>query len=224
MGNTTAYTMMTGTEGKADYLAIARKGAFALGLKPNQVIPGTQMGMPNRTWFGARLRAAGAAFLIEDISPDEPTNVIEFKSIPKAPGEAWPHVEWEKADHNRASSQIGAWVDGSVLTGADNDLIMSKLRDRVLANDMAAYAAEIAGQDYLLLTVEQIASWLQKTFFLPFLKQLEKQAALNASMTHEIDQNVGKFGVAAAMVKKAYKSVADDAEFDDEDQSDDEND
>lgn len=216
MGKPAELKMMVGTEGKADYLAVARRGAFALGLKPNQAIPGQAMGMQDKTWFGARIRAASAAGLIDDLPEDDSTNVVSFAAIPKAPGEAWSHIEWEKADGTRASAQIGVWEMGSVVPGSDHGNLLERLGSGTLAKDMANYVAELAGQDYLLVTPDEIAQWLQTTFFGILHKQLEKAMALNAAMAEEIKGSVGKFGVAAAMVKKAYDSVADDEEFEED--------
>lgn len=214
MSKSAELKMMTGTEGKADYLAVARRGAFALGLKPNQVVPGASLKMSGTTWFGARIRAASAGFMIDEIPDDDNANVISFAAIPKTPGEAWPHIEWEKDTDERASSQIGVWEKGSIMPGENATTILERLREGALAKDMANYVAELAGVDYLIVTPEQITEWLQATFFLPLLKQLEKISSMNAAVKEEISSNVGKFGVAAAMVKKAYDSVADDDEFD----------
>ncbi|MBY0560030.1 hypothetical protein [Hyphomicrobium sp.] len=109
--------MMLGTSGKADYLAFAKKGNIALGIKPESALPGESMRVPNTVWFGARLRAAPGWGLFS--GKEGADNVVSFQKTYAKPGDAFPNVTWEKSDNDRASTTIGILLPGSSRTVED---------------------------------------------------------------------------------------------------------
>lgn len=203
--------MMLGSEGNLDYLVVGRNGPFALGLKPNQVMPGAKFNMPGMTWFGARIRSApaGEMFKMADaIDAADGGNVVALKKKPENHTEAWPTITWEKNSEKRASTQIGVWLEGDFDSLEKGQPLLEKLKNREIAEQMANYIAELIGEDQLFLSPKRIASWLQATIYAPMAKKVEKMLELATAVQSEMKATAGQFGMQAAMVKKAYNGIA----------------
>lgn len=115
---------MLGSEGKPDYLMIARKDGAALGIKPLASIVGASKTGPLGIYVGLRLRVAAA--------PQKVVPLGVVSELPKAQAwdEVFPLIKFERTDDKRASSLMGAvipkmpWeVQGLVEMMKDQDLV-----------------------------------------------------------------------------------------------------
>lgn len=210
--------MMMGTEGKFDYLVIARRGDIALGVKPNFIKSGRIFGQDGTVWFGARLRSASAEGLFED---DPDPKVVKLEKKPESFGAAWPNVVWEKEDNKRASTTIGVLLRGRLDgTVEEANLILKQMKNGEIAKQMADYLYNLVGEQYMILTRDQIAQWLTDTVYSKVAMRFEKSIKKRMAFEEEMGKNIGTFGMQAQILKKAYEKVQ--AEYEEAEDLDDE--
>ena len=80
--------MMPGTQSGPSYMAFARKGGMALGVKFVAIKEGAALGVADTTWIGARLRSAPEDGLFDD----ENGKVVKLQKPAQSPADAWPEV------------------------------------------------------------------------------------------------------------------------------------
>lgn len=203
-----------------DYLVIARRGDIALGVKPNVIMPGGMFGHPGTVWFGARLRSSSAKPIFG--GEGENSNVVSLDKVKVTDfAEAWPNVDWEKKDHERASTTIGSLVPGS-LDGSIEEAqkVLDYMKDGKLAKQLADYLYNLVGEQYMILTRDQIAQWLTDTVYGKVAMRLEKSIKKRMAFEEEMGKNIGTFGMQAQILKKAYEKVQ--AEYEEAEDLDDE--
>ena len=195
--------MVHGSAGKLDYLAIARKGNLVLSVKPNHIAAGEQFNVQNLTYFGARLRSApvGGAFK----EADAEAGVTLFGNFNA--GDAWGGIDWDKDDSDRASTQVGVFLRGSLAT--DPDKVLSEFVGGETTKKFADYLIAQAGDGVTAVaTREEISEWLEATFA-PRLKEIvesiSKSKKAQAAFEKEIEGSVGVFANQTSLLKKIYK-------------------
>lgn len=190
------HIMMIGTDGKPDYLLFARKGMIGLGVKPNLIAEGKAKGT---TYIGLRLRSAP---LPEGAIPDD--GVVNFQHMKLGLQDAWPEVEWEKADAERASTSIGMLVKGTPKTAAKE--LLTALGPDKLPQQITDYLITLCGEEHLTMPKEVIRQWLQD-FYKPIVDKLKGIIALEQSYMGQLEGSVGSFAMSAKLLKAAHNSV-----------------
>lgn len=203
--------MMLGTNGFHDYFVIARKGNMALGIKPNNISPGTKFGHPGTVWFGARLRSAPAGDLFADENGVD--NVVQFQKKFETPGEAWDGVVWEKEDQSRASTTVGALLRGT-LEGSLSEahLVLDEMKGGKLSKKLADYLTELAGPENMIMDADALAAMLTEHVYGKIAAKLEKMVEARQIVEEEMEKSIGTFGMQAQLLKKAYAKLQDEAE------------
>lgn len=197
---TTEVPLMNGSTTGKTYMAFAKNGGFALGVKPVAVMSGRRFGMPDHTWFVAKLRSASAA----DLFPEPEGNVVTFKKAPDTHEEAWPGITWEKQASSRASTTISLMLPGSVESAEGITELLANVEDGKLATKMTEYLATIAGEN-LKLDQAAINEWFDG-YSKSFAEGLKKKLAMTEALKNEMSQNVGKVGSHADILKKVYEA------------------
>ena len=203
----TNFRMMKGTSGKADYVVFAHKGDIALGIKVEAVISGTKFKMPGTVWFGTRLRSAKLAGLTTagEGGFTSLSNIVQLKkTVPLDVAGAWPDVVWENNDAHRASTSVGIFVPGRP-DGAPEEIarFAENIANGKLSTDMAAYLMKLAGECEFILTLEELAEYLEN-IFKPVFKLMNETVKKQLWLKAEMVASVGMFGMQAALIKKVY--------------------
>lgn len=186
--------MMRGSEGKLDYIVIARRGPIALGLKPNVIAAGR---VDNTTYIGARIRSAKL--------PMEDTSLVSLADMKLTPENAWTGIEWEKSDEERCSTQIGAVIKGNLKETPK--LLLTEFTDNDLMQKMVDYTMSLAPAGSHVITSEELLAWL-KAFYTPIIQHLSEKAMAEAALDEEIGSTLGVFSMQAQQVKKALKKAS----------------
>jgi hypothetical protein len=209
------YKLMDGSSTGPTYLPIARKGNVLLGAKPWGVADGAKYGVPNTTYFAARLRSAPENGLFAE--EDAAKKVVKLSANPANLWDAWPGVIWETQGKKRASTTVGVLLRGK-FDGNDlalQQLLVDEIAGGKLAGKFAAYLAQLAGADFLLMREAKIAKWLDAEYA-PVLEGIQKSVKAVDMLSSEMTQNIGVFGMQAAVLNKVYKATKStkDPEFD----------
>jgi hypothetical protein len=184
------YKLMDGSSTGPTYLPIARKGNVLLGAKPWGVADGAKYGVPNTTYFAARLRSAPENGLFAE--EDAAKKVVKLSANPANLWDAWPGVIWETQGKKRASTTVGVLLRGKF---DGNDLALQQLLvDEIAGGKLAGKFAEYA----------------------PVLEGIQKSVKAVDMLSSEMTQNIGVFGMQAAVLNKVYKATKStkDPEFD----------
>lgn len=197
----TEVPMMVGTSGYKDYMAFAKNGAFALGIKPTAAVDGKRLGVPGSTWFAARLRSASSKELFE--APE--SNLVTFKKLPESHNEAWPSITWEKNSSERASTTISILVPGSANDKAGMEQLIASIGNGQLATKMVDYLEQIAGKENFALSREDAIAWFSEQYD-GYAKKLIAILEAQENMTKELEASKGTFGMHAELLKKVYKA------------------
>lgn len=196
--------MMQGSTSGKTYMAFAKNGSFALGVKPVAVVSGRRFGMPDHTWFVAKLRSAPAG----DLFPEPEGNVVTFKKAPESHEEAWPGITWEKNASSRASTTVSLMLPGTVDSAEGITELLTNVEDGKLATKMTEYLTTIAGEN-LKLDPAAINEWFDG-YSKSFAEGLKKTLAATKELKAHMAQNVGKVGIHAEVLKKVYEATKDD--------------
>ena len=202
--------LMVGTDGHPNYLAFAKNGKYALGIKPAVAAPGDQLGVPDTMWFGARLRCAEAGSLFDHIAHPV-SNIVSLKKPPENPGEAWAQITWDKVDATRASTTVGILLHGSVKSPEGMKMLISQIDNGVLANKMVDYLEQIAGKSTVLLSREQMVAWFDDVYK-GYMTGLKSIIDHQTAMQEELNSKVGMFSIQADILKAVYNKVSAEAE------------
>lgn len=194
--------MMVGTGGYADYMAFAKNGSYALGIKPVIVLDGTKFGVPGSTWFAARLRSASSKALFQE----EASTLVEFKKLPQSHKEAWPSIVWEKLDDKRGSTTISIMIPGSGDTIEGMQMLIDNIADKKLATQMVDYLEKIAGKENFAIDRETAIAWFDQAYS-AYAEQLQKLVTAHQLVKTEMASNQGQFGMHAELLKKVYKAM-----------------
>jgi len=193
--------MMEGSSSSASYFAFARKGKIALGIKPYGILKGAAFGVEDCTYFVARLRSAPAGGLFAE---ENLQTVVTLQKTPATLWDAWEKVEWEKKDANRASTSIGIFLRGKF--GKDVSLLKKLLEgfeNGAMTNKMADYLIDLAGVQSLIVSKRELQTWLEGQYK-PMVDKIVADIKKSTELTNEIEQQVGVFGMQAALLKKVY--------------------
>jgi hypothetical protein len=194
--------MMVGSGGYADYMAFAKNGAFALGIKPVAAIDGKSMGVPGSTLFAARMRSASSSKLFED----PVSNLVAFKKLPESHKEAWPNVTWEKNTSERASTVISVLIPGSTDSKEGTQHLIANIGDKKLATKMVDYLEKIAGPDNFAIDRETAIAWFDQLYD-GYAKNLQLMVDTQEAMTKELKATGGEFTMHADLLKKVYQAT-----------------
>ena len=136
------FKMMPGTQSGPSYMAFARNGGMALGVKFIAIKEGAALGVADTTWIGARLRSAPEGGLFAE----ENGKVVKLQKYADSPAEAWPEIIWQKADDYRASTVTGVFLRGSFKGSAESRAaLLEALAGKKLVNQMVDYLVQVAG-------------------------------------------------------------------------------
>jgi hypothetical protein len=197
--------MMPGTSSGATYFAFAKKVNVVLGIKPYGIVNGGRFNVEGTTYFMARLRSAPAGNLFAD---DDPEKVVKLQKAPANLWDAWPDVVWEKKSDERASTTIGIFLRGTFSREkAELEKLLGQVQDGKLTNKMADYLVELAGVDDLIVTKRELQQWLDSQYK-PMIDGIVEQIAKAKQIETAMEEQVGVFGMQAAILKKVYGSTA----------------
>lgn len=218
--NQTALPMMKGTEGNKDYLAFARKGPVALGVKPIAAQRGEAYQQPDHVYFALRLRSAPAYGVFPDVEEtltggeaapvQQDSKVVAFKPKAAKPEDdlntskfatAWPNVVWANASSYRASTIIGVLLKGSVDSIEGTKLLIENISDSKLASMVADHLISVCRKQNLVLEREQIIAWLDEQYAV-FLDNLKKSVTARENLAAEMSASAGTVMNQAELIKK----------------------
>jgi hypothetical protein len=189
------HLMMLGTDGNLDYIVIARVGDVVLGLKPNSISEG-----PNdTTYIGCRLRAASA----KGVFPEE-ANIHSIAAKSHDFGKAFPAVEWEKTDATRASTQICAFLEGSIRKQPEK--VLKDIEGGKIGDSMVGYLATLIPEQHMLLSKEALAAWISSKYEGP-IKRVKQKMEEKKIVEQNVGEHVGTFGIQTQMMRKLYKGT-----------------
>lgn len=194
--------MMVGTTGYADYMAFAKNGPFALGIKPVLAVDGTQLGVPGSTWFAARMRSASSKALFEE--PE--TSIVAFKKMPQTHEEAWPNITWEKNDKERASTTIGVMIQGAPTSKEGTLTLIDNLGNKKLATQIVDYLEKICGKENFAIERETAIAWFDEIYD-EYAKKLKQVVDAQTALKEQIEAAGGQFTMHADLLKKTYKAI-----------------
>lgn len=195
----TQYLLVDGTSEPQSYVAFARKGNVILSFRPNAIASGAAVGVPSTTYVGVRLRAAFEPKVIKDA-----LNIAVPSPVFERPGETLPEMTWETDTDRHAASQVSIFLQGS-LREAPADVI-AQFENGEVAAKLAEYLVKLVQGDELLLTKEQIATYIQETFEPPISK-LKDKLALHQKVIEATASTVGTVGVQAKLLKDLLSKV-----------------
>lgn len=212
--------MVHGTEGHLDYLAIARKGNLVLSIKPNAIVPGEMMNVPSVTYFGARIRSAPILSGEFDAYDAEAGIAGSIGNFPAS--DAWGGIEWEKMHVERASGQVGVFLNGTIQETPEK--LVAEFAEGGMAAKFADFLIGQAGDGVtLIVTKEELSQWLDATFA-PRLKaivgEVKKKAEVDAEIQEKIAGSVGVFASQTSLLKGIFKKHKVDEVADKEDADD----
>lgn len=189
--------MMIGSEGHADYYVFARKGSIALGVKVVGIIKGQ---FPGTTYISARVRSAVHP---EFASEKSDNNVVSLAKL--TPESAWPDVVWQKSNASRASTIIGAHLQGKP---SDNpNFLLEEIEKGEFIENMVQYMAQLAGAENLIASQDEIKEWLLGQFK-PVADKIRQKVELVKEVESDLSKSIGVFGTQAAILKKAHDKLA----------------
>ena len=196
--------MMGGTESKASYLVVGRRGSFAFGVKPEAVMDGKAFGSDGTTWFGARIRSAIAGNLFDGTPSNK---VVSIKEMMLTTATAWPDVVWENTDENRSSAIIGVLLRGKPI-GTDEQVqqFLDEVDNGKLASKMADYVATLVGEEYLVIPVSEIKEWFDG-YYKTLVGQIMDMIAKKKAVKEAMESHIGTFGLQAQILKKALENA-----------------
>lgn len=193
--------LMPGSSTGATYLAFARKGGVLLGIKPWGIARGERFGVPNTTYFAARLRSAPEGGLFKDL--DAATKVVKLQPNPANLWDAWPGVSWENKGADRASTTIGAFMPGYI--APDEPVRTQELFDGVgdgkLAQKLADYLITLAGSEFVIISVDELKGWLDQEYQ-EWLTKAKEVLDTQQKVADAAKKSVGAFGMQAALLKQ----------------------
>ena len=163
-----------GSGSHSSYAAVARRGNIFLGIRFSGLADGHQLGVPGKTYLHARMRSARDQALAEKLDLESGAdNVIGLFPQQLALDEAWPGVTFEKVDAERASLQIGMFIDGSLTD--DTDAVIARIEEAGLFRKLVDYVVERAGLEYRIVRAKVVAAWMSD-HSKPMLDVLQKAA------------------------------------------------
>jgi hypothetical protein len=197
-------TFMLGSGGSPDYLVFARSGDLALGIKPYGFADGKHKGVPGTTYFVARLRSAPAGDLFKDV--DAAAKVVAFKKPNGDTWSAWPKVDWINKGKDRSSTNISAFIRGSLKGDvASQQLLIDNAA--TVAKKMADYLVTLAGAENLVITPRKMASWID-SIFAPGLEVAQNNIASSKAVVEALAETmIDAFGMESAILAKVYESL-----------------
>jgi hypothetical protein len=176
--------MMRGSYGGRDYLPIARKGKWVLGMKLAEI--GDSYMVKGATEFAIRFRVALEGTVVPSL-PEAETSVVSFNAVKAqaidVPAQAW-ELDYTKKGNERASAMYVLLMKGS-LKLADKDL-WGKVGEGKLGELVAEHAVKLAGGENLVLSQREIAAWVNGKYeptiehFRQHLERLQKAEELMA--------------------------------------------
>jgi hypothetical protein len=203
--------MMPGTQSGATYFAFAKKGNVVLGIKPYGILRGEMFGVSGTTYFTARLRSAPAGNLFAD---DAPKTVVKLEKAPENLWDAWPGVTWEKKSAMRASTSVGVFLRGEFSRDhVQLQKLLDQFKDGKMTTQMADYLIGVAGVDHLIVTKRELQTWLEAQYK-PLVEQIVDKIEKSKQVAVAMEEQVGVFGMQAAILKKVYGETADTEDSD----------
>ena len=199
--------LMDGSDTGPTYLAFARKGNVLLGIKPWGVAEGSKYGVPNTTYFAARLRSAPENGLFAE--EDKLKKVVKLQTNPPNLWDAWPGVTWENRSNKRASTTVGVLLRGKFRTDSKElqQALFDELKDGKLSGKLADYLVNLVGTEHLILRKAAIAKWLDAEYA-PVVQKITETVAQGAEVASEMGKTIGAFGMQAAILQKVYAGTA----------------
>ena len=112
-----AFEMMKGSEKHMDYVVLARRGRFKIGLK---IVGVAHTKLAGKAYVAVRIRSAFDEDYAEPEVPD-----LALKKLTNAT--AWPGVEFQNVDETRASTNGGVFINGDF--EGEIETLMASLKD-----------------------------------------------------------------------------------------------
>ena len=197
------FKMMPGTQSGPSYMAFARNGGMALGVKFIAIKEGAALGVADTTWIGARLRSAPEGGLFAE----ENGKVVKLQKYADSPAEAWPEIIWQKADDYRASTVTGVFLRGSFKGSAESRAtLLEALAGKKLVNQMVDYLVQVAGIENFTVSKRDLIEFLDSQLS-PAIEAIKKQVEVSDKVQKEMEASVGMFGMQAAILKKVFEAT-----------------
>jgi hypothetical protein len=164
-----------GSGSHSSYAAVARRGSIFLGIRFSGLTDGQQLGVPGKTYLHARMRSARDQALAEKLDIESGAdNVLHLHGAQFSLDEVWPSFTFEKANAERASQQIGMFINGSLTD--DTDAVITRIEEAGLFRKLVDYAIHGAGLEYQIARAKAVATSLSNQAK-PTLDDLKKAAA-----------------------------------------------
>ena len=187
-----AFEMMKGSEKNMDYVVLARRGRFKIGLK---IVGVAHTKLAGKAWVAVRIRSAVDEIYAEPEVPD-----LALKKLTNAT--AWPGVEFQNVDETRASTNGGVFINGDF--EGEIETLMASLKDTSWQAAMCeSLIGKLVGEQgvVLVLTPEQLVSYFAVTLKPVVAKLQERLDAMIAATAH-VAQATGVFQLQADLMKK----------------------
>jgi hypothetical protein len=215
------FNKMDGTGSKQSYVVIGRRGDVGLGVKPYPMVRGDHANGPKDTvLLNVRLRSAKLPKNTEQASEGNVTSMDAHKEYGLT--EAWPNIEFLRADEDRASTTIGLFVRGEAKDEEGLLALLQKLHDGDYVERLATKLIDMAG-DHAIERPSLLASYLREAFGVTDskLEKLQKAVAAKKAHTDEVeglvDNEVVNTAVLFEKLKTSLQALEEPEEGEDQD-------
>lgn len=200
MSDTSNLIFMNDQQGEPTYLLFAVRGKIGLQIKHNAIIHGFKYGLNDTMLISSTVRSTK---LTTDMPAQDVVNIADKKLTIT---DAWPNIKWGKVDTSRASTVISAPIAG-VLGGPAKlqEQFLGEMANAKVAKKLANYLAKLVGEQYLIITEQQLAEYFDKLYTEDIESSLNS-VEINKAMIHAQAQNMGHFAMQAELLAQVYKT------------------
>lgn len=203
---------LNGSQSHKSYLMFAVRGDVALGIRPLGIVDGAGMGASGKSYLHARVRSCRAPkdFLAQ-YGLDENGSVVKLADQKLGFDEAWPEIEFDKADDERASAIVGVFLRGSL--SHDPEVVLKRLEEEDFLLKLAEYVCDRAGYEHLVMRPLAVAGWLHEKLD-PEIGKFKAKLKAHAEFGQHAEEHVEVFGFQTSLLNKLYKKHAGDGDTD----------
>jgi hypothetical protein len=187
-----AFEMMQGSEKHMDYVVLARRGRFKIGLK---IVGVAHTKLSGKSYVAVRIRSA----VDETYEKPEVPNLATEKLTNAT---AWPGIAFDNVDETRASTNGGVFINGDF--EGEIETLMASLKDTSWQAAMCgSLIGKLVGEQgvVLVLTPEQLISYFGVTLK-PVVDKLQERLDKMIEITATVVASTGVFQLQADLMKK----------------------
>jgi hypothetical protein len=172
--------LIDGTGTQQSYGVVARRGTIFLGIKFSGLLDGARFGLPGTTYLHARLRSAGAVKLVALLdSVGDKDKIFDLCMHQLSFESAWPNLSFEKVDAERASLEVGLFIQGSLI--AETEAVIVRVENGDLFRKLIAYVISRVGVEHCIIDAHTMSHWLAGQAK-PMLHEMKKRLAAEKVM------------------------------------------